>query len=555
MNLLIQKINKYPGVLLTVVFLFSQLLVLPSVGMTWDEPSSFFFGRAMIRYYQTGDRGYLTDSEYWNAERFSREPFQYIYGEDVYPPFPFIVASLTSLVFAENVGLLSSPVAHHLGLLLLNTLGVYGMYRVGLLLGFSKFTAVLVMLLYATYPSLLGHMRNDAKDGPVVTMVVLTVWSFLSFVQHSQRPSIGVLGRAILTGIVLGLAGATKPTTAIMVPILGLWFVLAKLIGRKQISSSIPVVGMGVSISGIVALVTMILAWPWLWDDPVGRLWQVWSFFQGVGMHMLTLYFGQIYKAGLDLPWHYPLGILSVQTPESTLILFILGIVMGTYLVVKKRNMYALLCLVWIVIGMGRFFVPGVLIYAKVRHFIDVMPAFFLLIGVLLNYRVNFNRVVKKIVVSLAVAALIQQLYISLTHMPYEPSYFNSLVGGTRNAAEKRLFDVEYWASGVRDAMVWIDKQHTEDEPALVYACAMAHLALFYETPRVKVTSVPERAQYTIVPNSASWFSGALNFLSATHETAYIIERQGAPLFYVFKHTVPIGWRCGWETKMIYERP
>jgi hypothetical protein len=56
--------------------------------------------------------------------------------------------------------------------------------------------------------------------------------------------------------------------------------------------------------------------------------------------------------------------------------------------------------------------------------------------------------------------------------------------------------------------MKYIDSVTTSDQPATVYACTMAHLALFYETSKIKVTSNSIGATYTLVPNSASWFGG-----------------------------------------------
>jgi hypothetical protein len=567
-----KKIKKHAGLIIIGLYVFLQALSLPHVGMTWDEPSSFFFGRATLKFYLTGDRGYLTESEWKNPERFKDDPFQYIYGEDVYPPFPFVVGSTLSFIFAEQLGLLSVESAHHLGLVLLGALGVLGMYGIGKIFKWPEVLAAGIALLYATYPTIVGQMRNDAKDVPLMSMIVVFVFMALQWLK-TQRPLF-----AVGTGISLGLAIGSKPTAAIMVPIFGIWFLFSFFFFpsfRKgiQLSTFIP----GGIFIGMLSVCIFFLSWPWLWDDPAGKLTRVWEFFRVVGRGMPTLYLGTVYTAGGNLPWHYPLGILSFQTPESVLVMGILSIIGITGISILKKNPWPFLFVFWILIGMGRFFVPGVLIYAKVRHFIDVMPAFFVIIGLALHeimtsfprrreFLGSLDKHLAKIPAGaypqlryaagmiLLSAMLLHQFWIIATHFPYEPSYFNTLVGGTKTVAEKRLFDIEYWASTIKDGMQYIDRVSTLEQPARVYACTMAHLALFYETPKVTVTSSAVGATHTLVPNSASWFGAVAAFMRDHHELVYTVKRAGGDLLWVYKHKSFSGWHCGNETDMVYER-
>ncbi len=143
------------------------------------------------------------------------------------------------------------------------------------------------------------------------------------------------------------------------------------------------------------------------------------------------------------------------------------------------------------------------------------------------------------------------EAYISYGFYPYEPSYFNFLVGGSGNVAKKQLFDIEYWGSGTREAMVYLNSLH---QPISVYSCLMRHLTMYYNAPTVQLLkSNPEYADYTIVPNSASWFLDPMR-VSKEHQTlVYTVTRQGADLFYVYKNTARMGWRCGYETLTTYD--
>ena len=561
------------GLIVIFIYFIIQACSLPFVGMTWDEPSSFFFGRTALHFYLTGNRAYVTDANYADPKLFGNDPFGYIFGEDVYPPFPFVIASITSAIFAETLHIMSPLTAHHLGLLFLGIIGVLAMYGIGLTLRWSTTISLGIALLYGTYPTIVAQMRNDAKDAPLMSMIVLFVYMAINWLfsmkQGGKRNFLWGIG----TGVGLGLALASKPTAAIIVPIFSVWFVFSYAIFRsfRNKIGSIPKLIIPALFIGVVSLAIFFISWPWLWDDPFGKITAVWNFFKVVGRGMPTLYLGTVYQAGFNLPWHYPFVIFGVQTPITVLGIGLIALIAPLWIVFKKRDPIPLLFLFWIIIGMGRFFVPGVLIYAKVRHFIDVLPAFFILIGVLLNEVVsskhqvvsekktprfkflptNYFLLTTKLCLCIM---LLEQVWVIGTHFPYEPSYFNAFIGGTKTVAEKKLFDIEYWASGVKDAMKYIERVTQSDQPATVYACTMAHLALFYESPHVKVTSNPAGATYTLVPNSASWFGGAEAFMRQNNDLVYTVRRNGGDLFYVFKHKSYSGWNCGQETNMVYKR-
>lgn len=558
------------GFFLAFTVLLVQLIILPAAGMTWDEPSSFFFGRANLRFWQTFNRAYIDDFK--NPELFQGEPFEYIYGEDVYPPFSFLVASAVSLVLAETFQLMSVIDAHHLGQMLIGIVAVWAMYRIAVAVGFTKPAAAGITLLYATYPTIIAQMRNDAKDVPLMSMIVLCVYFVISWVkavrrQHTSRHLYG-----LLAAITLGLAQGTKVSAAIIVPILAVWFGVSYLVFkrfRKEMGSLLHR-GVEAAVFGLVALVSFIGIWPWLWADPIGRLQQVFNFFKVVGFGMPTLYFGEVYQAGINLPWHYPLGIFVSQTPPTLLPLLVVGIVVCCYRVIWKRDVFALLFLLWFLIGIGRFFIPGVLIYAKIRHYIDAMPPVFLisgygavLLGQLFVRAVVFlrehtrNDILPVFITRGGRAAglllgivVLHQSWIIVTHAPYEPSYFSVFAGGTKHAAEKHLFDVEYWASAVKEGMEAIDAQ--TEGPTTVYACTMAHLAVFYETEKVQVKLTPWEAQYILIPNSYSWFGGPAEHAKQHHTLFHTVERMGAPLLWVYKFRDPAFWNCGYETVMNY---
>lgn len=519
--------KKYFGIGIATLLFVLQAMLLPRTGMTWDEPSSFFFGRANLKFWMTGDRRYVTDFK--NKALFKNDPIQYIYGEDVYPPFPFLVASTFSYVLSEKLHILNTIDAHHLGEVAIGAIGVGFFYYLLLELGMAVPVAALTTAMYALYPTIFGQMRSDAKDIPLMSMLVITVYWFVRWVKNNSQ---FVIRNSLFFIFSFGLALATKPTAAILVPIFILWMCIKK---RGVLIKFL--------VLGSLSLVVMFIVWPWLWDNPVGKLQEVWQFFKVVGYQLPVLYLGKLYAAGVDLPKEYPFAILLFQTPIEISVLFLVG----TIIAFKKP--WGFLVLIWFWFGMSRFFVPGVLIYAKVRHFIDVMPAFFILAGYGLSFFHKLLKLPKLLKCLIIGLILIHELIIITRLFPYEPSYFNALIGGARGVSEKHLFDIEYWGSGVKEAMEYIN---ANDPEARVYACGLRHVAQLYEKGSVRVALDGSEATTVILPNSPSFFGPALDFHKKNDTIVHTVVRDGAELYFVFKRTSPAWYTCGYETESNY---
>ncbi len=560
-----------------------QAWLLPDTGMTWDEPASWFVGRANLRFWQTGNRGYIDNLK--NPELFVKEPIHYIYGEDLYPPFAFVIQSFFSETLAEKLSWLNIIDAHHLGEVFIASIGVGFFLLLALEIGLSLPISLITAILYATYPTIWGQMRSDAKDVPLMSLLVITVYLFLRWLRSWQdRQVLPRIGWGILFGASLGLTQATKITAVVIVPILGLWTLLSLLLVKKFRSQFQPLLGFIslIPFIGLVAVATFILAWPWLWPDVPERLGVVWRFFRDVGLWMPVSYFGRIYTSGVDLPWHYPLGILVVQTPVALLVLAAIGLIR----LISPIRPILFLPVIWFLVGMGRFLLPGVYIYARVRHFIDVLPAFFLLVGIGIDKikflagpaarfprdSLQFDREMEvfspysesrsKVKIhrggpqlaspasfSFIILLVLHQIYINIKLYPYEPSYYNFLVGGVKNVAEKGLFDAEYWAAGVKEAMERIGWESGEKK--VIYPCLLAHLAQFYQTPGMILTPEANGADYALVPNSVSFFAAANSFYQKNHQLVYTVKRAGAPMYYVYRYKDINGFQCGRETEII----
>jgi hypothetical protein len=529
-----------------------QLILLPRVGMSWDEPASFFIGRANLKFWLTGNRAYIDDIQ--NPSLFRDSPIQYIYGEDVYPPFPFLVSSMTSFVLAEKLHLVDVFTAHHMGELAIAAFGVWGMFGLAIEAGLVPVIAGLIAAVYATYPTFFQYMRNDPKDMPLVSMLIVASYFAFRTVKAWRKNLRGSVWRnGIGFSLFFGLAAGSKPTAAFLVPVFIVWIVLScyrnKPLRREFIN--IPFVGVW-----IIFLATSIgvffFLWPWLWAHPIGRLTESMSFFKTVGFNMPTMLFGELYHAGINLPAIYPFVILLIQTPIELTLLAAIGTAAITARFLRSGTFYPFLFVVWFWLLICRFLLPMFIIYSRVRHFIDAMPAFFILVGfgALTVARVISKKRSVGIAIAILAVAVLHQAWISYQFFPYEEQYFNVLTGGSKTVAEKNLYDIGT-STAVREAVEFINRD-SGGAPVAIYPCLLAHIIRFYVAPNVRITTLTGNAQYTIVPNSITWFEGALTFVKNHHALVYTVRRAGADLLYVYKYKDPIGWRCGWETKSNY---
>jgi hypothetical protein len=182
----------------------------------------------------------------------------------------------------------------------------------------------------------------------------------------------------------------------------------------------------------------------------------------------------------------------------------------------------------------------------------DAMPAFFVLAAFGAQAVAELLSKRRKVFVASLILVFVigHELFISWRLFPYESNYYNFLIGGSKNVAQKMLFDIGP-STAVKEAIEFINKD-SAGAPTLIYPCLMGHLERFYMAPNVKLTMAPERANYTLVPNSFSWFEGAMVFWRNLQAPAYVVRRDGGDFFYVFKYKAAFGWRCGWETDSNY---
>ena len=110
-------------------------------------------------------------------------------------------------------------------------------------------------------------------------------------------------------------------------------------------------------------------SWPVLWSDPI-RVLQSFSFYKSIGVSS---------SSQIKL---YSLYYLLFGTPVVTLLYFIAGSITGLWRLKGKQKQAFYLVLFWLIVSLGRVFLPQINIYGGIRQVIEYVPALAILAGI-----------------------------------------------------------------------------------------------------------------------------------------------------------------------------
>ncbi len=491
------RLRRLPAVPLVLALLLMGVggSQLHQYNVTWDEAlGDFFFGERNLWFFATLDQRYLQfEANPFPPERvpdlsasaFRDRPW-------IFYPFANTLAALTSTVTSSWLGVLDPFDGYHavnlwLGAILL--VALYGFVRAewGALEAFAS-----VGLLFLS-PRVVCHMMANIKDFPEMVFFSLTLLQF-----HRALRS-GSFGGLLFAGVLGGMALATK-ANALFLP-----FVAAPVAlfahSRERWPSRVRLATGLVGAAAIAATVAFLL-WPWLWADPVNRLGQHWDYLSrrafGSEAHQID-----------------PLLALSMTATLPLLTLFAVGLAVLARPMFERRAS-ALLLGVWLLVVVGRMYLPGNVNFDEMRHFLEVYPALAVVAGVgagaamrrlsavldgMLRGVSRAARYARSFLPSLAVlgAALGASAWSVVSTHPHEIAYWNPLIGGLPGAVRASLAQPgDYWGMSYALGLRWLNA-HAEPHavlavPIIEHAVALvAPLRLRPDIALVDV-SVPEHA-------------------------------------------------------------
>lgn len=283
----------------------------------------------------------------------------------------------------------------------------------------------------------------------------------------------------------------------------------------------------------VVAITTMYIVWPYLWEDPLGHLIESIRLMSSYPWNSQVLFNGQTYTS-TGLPFFYLPFLLGIQLTEPVLLLFLLGFVV---LIVEawfkptnegnKKQVFMELVLVWCIVPILSFIIIRPSLYDNFRQVFFILPPLFLVAGIL------FSRIKKPLwQITLILLSILPGILGAIHLHPYEYIYYNHLIGGVNGA--QRRFELDYWATSYREAAEYVNSMAQPN--AYVWVEGPAHMFNTFAREDLKVLDAFDPVligqDYYFV--TLSRHNLDLD-IAPEAEVVYTVSRDGAPLTVIKK--------------------
>jgi 4-amino-4-deoxy-L-arabinose transferase-like glycosyltransferase len=410
------------AVVLFLVALSFRLWDLNATGGTWDE----------IVYFRAG-KHYVWHLLHLNFDH-------QIWAENAeVPPMAKYIYGATNLLFVKGQ---DDYTASRVLSAIMAALTCIIVYLVGKEF-FEKRVGILAALILAFLPPFVAHGKIAGIESPLALFFSLTVYLFLRGIKTGNQL------RYLLSGIVCGVSLATKFTALLLFILIFLIFLLAKkgeLLKKREITMPLMVI-----FFPLIALLTLVALWPWLWRSPFWQLMNSAATYQNYGEWIREYFLGKMVR----LPVYYYLVYFSATTPTLILILLVAFV----HKTIKNRTFYLFALALWLLVPFLWSFAG--LRADGIRYIYPIYPPLSLISAIgffhitdalpLGRYKRATGGFISTIVVGYLVITCL------IIH-PYYLDYYNEIVGGPKNVYRHRWFEIGWWGEGIKEAVEYVNK-------------------------------------------------------------------------------------------------
>lgn len=406
--------------------LFLRLYNLYAAGRAWDE--QYYVEQGYTLHGLLKDEDFT--SSYWYTSPDPPIISKLIYG--IGAKFDYVTTTNHKHIFSYdlNITRLISVVFSLLSIVLIIFIG----WRY-----ISFATGIIAGVILSTLPYFLGLSQLVSMESLLVFFFSLTAFSYLYYFEKTS------LRRLLLAGILSGICFSLKYTNVMLIPLFVCFYYTFLPIKLKK-KNLILFINRLITLC-ITACITCFLLWP-----------QAFFHFQFVMQFEKELRFS-IFSAPPELffgtfkknPIVYYIVYFFITTPLLYLLLFFIG---GKK-IFQARSKTMLILAIWFLLPFAQSLYP--FRQNGIRYIIQIYAPFSLIAAI--GFESIAQKYTKKIF--LQFVFFLPILLVILTTLfrisPYYLDYFNSLVGGTKNVYEKRLFPLGWWGSGEKEAAVYIE--------------------------------------------------------------------------------------------------
>lgn len=487
-----RRFAQSPILILIALNILIALLTYRDYGLSWDEPLFYDYGDAL---------GYAYSPREWLGGQFDLEKSYGASAEDHKTRGPAYLFLARNVVYALEALGSDSASAWHLVNFLFFQLGVYFLYRLAAR-WLSPFAALAASAFFAWQPVLWGHAFINPKDPPFLVFFLGAICFGFEMVNDLEGGTPSYKGKLMAAAFCLGIATSIRvlgPLAGFLVGLYGLY--VFRPTRSEIISISRPVNKKSPALSNFlrvflmytgIAAVIMVITWPYLWENPIGRFAEVLRFMSDNPTQLSVLFNGEVFRAD-NMPRRYLPFMLGTTLTEPTWILFFVGIAAayGKLLLrgISKHIVSLTLTVSWFVLVALYVIVRQPAVYDGLRHFLFILPPIFIVIGFtfewmggwISNYWLRAGTMLALVLPGILA---IVQLH------PYEYTYYNSFIGGTSGAF--RRYETDYWLTCYKEAVETLNT--SLNDSANLFVRREAYIAEYYAADHINVLSLRDFA-------------------------------------------------------------
>lgn len=487
---LLARIIQKPIYVLLAVNLLVGVFVFRDYGFSWDEPLFYDYADAL---------GYAYSPHEWFGGHFDLENSYGPSAEDHKTRGPAYLFLARNFVYGlEDLGS-DRASAWHLVNFIFFQLGVYFLYRLST--RWMKPSAALAATAFFSFqPLLWGHAFINPKDPPFLVFFLGAVCLGFELVDEVEANEKTNLWKIIAAAFCLGIATSIRvlgPLAGVIVLVYAAFIVFARH-GLKSVatttksakadSPSLKNYLQPFAIYISIAIAVMLITWPYLWENPIARLFGTLKFMSDNPTQLAVLFNGEIFRAN-DMPRRYLPFMLWSTLTEPTWFLFAAGVLIAFWKYKSKTKEFISLALIfiWFILLVAYVLILRPAVYDGLRHFLFILSPVFIFAGFVfekvfeqITSKVNFFANKINFPVWLRAGFVFLVLFPGINGIiqlhPYQYAYYNSFVGGTSGVFRK--YETDYWLTCYKEAMQKLDASLSQ--PANVFVLREAYIAEYY---------------------------------------------------------------------------
>ncbi len=493
MNSVFKQIIQKPIYLFLALNIAIGLFTFRNYGLSWDELLFYDYSDAL---------GYAYSPREWFSGNFDLENSYGPSAEDHKTRGPAYLFLARNFAYGLEALGSDSASAWHLVNFLFFQLGVYFFYR--LATRWMKPSAALAATAFFTFqPLLWGHAFINPKDPPFLVIFLASICLGFEMVDDIWSNAENKNRKIIAAAFCLGIATSIRVLGPLggMIVLVYAGFIVFDRHGLKSVAATTNPTEADspprqnykqyiqpISKYILISIAVMLLTWPYLWENPVARLFETLKFMSDNPTQLAVLFDGEIFRAD-DMPRRYLPFMLWSTLTEPTWFLFGLGALIGfwKYKPTSKEFVPLALTLCWFILLVAYVLIFQPAVYDGLRHFLFILPPVFIFSGFVFErvFEVVTSKTNSRIWLRAGIVGLIIFPGINgiIQLHPYEYAYYNSFVGGTSGVF--RQYETEYWLTCYKEAVEKLNRQL--DQPANIFVLREAYIAEYYSGNNTRI--------------------------------------------------------------------